>query len=195
MTPVSNIAVNVHIQAFGEALGIYLGVKLLGPAGLLSLVKKPPDGFLQWLRHRAFPPAPSVVSSFSASLPAWVTFHFSDCSVLVRMSGGLTGFDCHLVMTGDAERLSCAVYGSSPGQHVFGYFAHFLVGHLAFYHLALVPRCLAVSLQAVCRLPSHVVGHALNAQSFSLRSRVYLFSQVAHAFGVIAETPSPNPRP
>lgn len=77
----------------------------------------------------------------------------------------------------------------------------FLAGHLAFYHLALVPRCLAVSLRcmivdifALSALPSHVLGGALNAQSFSFRSPVYLFSQVARAFGVIAKMLSPNPR-
>lgn len=81
MTTVRDVAMNVHVQGFVGALGIYLGVKLLGHVVLLYLVENLPDGFPQWLRL-------SVVSSFSTSSPTFVTFHFSDCSCAREYEAG-----------------------------------------------------------------------------------------------------------
>lgn len=79
---------NVHVQGFVGALAIYVGVKLLGHVVLLHLVEKLPGGFPQWLRL-------CVVSSFSTSSPAFLTFHFSDCSCAREYEAVPRCLDCH----------------------------------------------------------------------------------------------------
>ena len=44
----------------------------------LYLFENLQNGFAQWLLHFTFPPAVSMLSSFSASLPTLITSHFAD---------------------------------------------------------------------------------------------------------------------